>query len=419
MVRRIILMAVCVALMVSLTVPFEAREIADLAQTGPYAVAQVSIATTNPHTSSKLETVIYYPSIGDQVDPSGAPYATVVFAPGFLATPSSYPGNGEHLASWGYITAIPDFPSDDIEDRASDMQHLFSYLEAENTRAGSLFFDRIDTDRLAPAGHSLGGVSTLMLAARDGQEYKAAVALDPAGGPFSTWDYESEVPKITAPSAVIGAEEGGFCNSDAMYNDVYRYIGATHRAKFVIVGGSHCDFMDADDFGISVCYWLCGGQSEGREERLELIEHYTAAWFNYYVQHDTDYYTYLYGAEAQKDIQAGRISREVQTAPRDVSARGQKGAVELSWTSYSHHIIAGYNIYRSQQSGMYPSTPYAQVGRMSAYTDSAVVSGQQYFYVLRSRDAAGNEHEPSQEASAVAQDTPAFRLYVPFVIGQD
>jgi len=351
---------------------------------------------------------IHYPSSGGGVDPRGAPYPALVFAHGFMAPRSGYAGYGEHLGSWGYIVAIPSFPDDDA--RAADVQYLFSYLEAENARGSSPFFQMIDTDRFGMAGHSLGGMSTLMVAARDDRINMAGVPLDPAGGMLSSWDYETEAPSITAPIVVIGAP-AQLCNSQAEYDDWYPYIGAIHKARFVIVGGTHCDFMNTDDEGqTEACGWLCG---EYNAERSAIAERYTTAWFNYYLRLDTDYYTYLYGDEADEDIQAGLITRSVQTAPRDVVATGQLDAVALNWTLYEHPIIAGYNIYRSQQSGNYSSTPYAQVGRESSYEDMDVVPGQRYYYVLRSRDAAGNEHQPSDEVSAVPYGITPILLYPP------
>jgi pimeloyl-ACP methyl ester carboxylesterase len=403
-----IIAASCLALAIVLSGAVQAQVPPDPGQPGPYAVAYITITTTNPHTGSNLTTDIYYPASGGGVDPGGAPYATLVFAPGFLAGSSSYPGNGEHLASWGYIVAIPDFPDEDIEIRASDVQYLFSYLEAQNTNQGSLFFQKIDANRFGLAGHSLGGLSAMMVAARDGR-IKAAVALDPAGGPTGlggSWDYQREAPNITAPLAVIGSPIQ-LCNSFANYNynDMYSFVGAEHKARFVITNGSHCDFMDTDNalyrFG---CYLLCGGQFS--EERLRLIERYTAAWFNYYLHREAEYYTYLYGDKADEDVQAGRLTRDMQTAPRGLTATGQLGAIRLSWTLSTYPIIAGYNIYRSQQSGNYQSVPYAQVGRESSYLDTNVVQGQRYFYVLRSRDTAGNEHQPSNEVSAVPGGAP-------------
>lgn len=405
--RRIILIvsvAICVALLMLVLCSVQAQPLQDPGQPGPYVADYVVITTTNPSTGSELVTDIHYPSSGGGVDPSGAPYATLVFAHGFMASPSGYTGHGEHLASWGYIVALPDFPDDDVEVRASDVQHLFSYLEAENANGASPFFQTIDTARLGMAGHSLGGMSTLMVTARDARVNMAGVPLDPAGGMLGNWDYETEAPSITVPSVVIGAPPQ-LCNSSGEYNDWYPHIGATHKAKFVITDGSHCDFMSTDDEGqTNVCGLLCGEYSP---ERSEIAQHYMTAWFNYYLSLDTDYYTYLYGAEADADIQAGLITRTVDTAPRDVVAVGGFGAVELGWTLYDHPIISGYNIYRSQESGNYPSSPYAQVGRQTSYTDTGVVAGEEYFYVIRSRDSAGNEHQASEEVSAVVSGAPA------------
>jgi pimeloyl-ACP methyl ester carboxylesterase len=410
--RRLILVvpvAIWIALLALVLHSVRAQPLQDPGQPGPYTAASVTITTTNPSTGSELVTDIHYPESGGGVDPSGAPYPTLIFAHGFMASPSGYVGYGEHLGSWGYIIAIPDFPDEDREIRASDMQHLLSYLEAETSDGASPFFQMIDTDRFSLAGHSLGGLGTLMVASRDARINMAGIPLDPAGSPFSTWDYAAELPNITAPIAVIAAP-AQLCNNQAGYNDMYPYIGATHRAKFIITNGTHCDFMNTDDtWQTYACGIVCG---EFSPERSAIAERYTTAWFNYYLHLDTDYFTYLYGAEAEADIQAGLITRAVDTAPRDVAATGGFQAVEVSWTLYEHPIIAGYNVYRSQESGNYSDTPHAQVGRSSSYTDTDVVPGQQYFYVVRSRDTGGNEHAASDEVSAMLEGAPTL-LYPP------
>ena len=110
-----------------------------------------------------------------------------------------------HLASWGYIVAMPDFPSEIAEDRATDVQYLLSYLEAEDANPASMFYGRIAVNRLGVVGHSLGGATTLMVAARDSR-IKAAVALDPGILPSALdtpWDYQQEAPMIKAPTAVL------------------------------------------------------------------------------------------------------------------------------------------------------------------------------------------------------------------------
>lgn len=412
---RIVLVVACLTLLAALRVPAQAPP--DPGQSGPYTVSNVTITTTNPDTDSELEMAIYYPAKGSVVDPGGAPYPAVVFAHGTMlfdlgfAAPSSFhTGNARHLASWGFIVALPSFPENDIEVRGSDVRHVLSYLEKQNKDSGSNFYKKIDTGRFTLTGHSLGAESVSLVAARDDRIRMAVVPLDPVNPDDNHWDYEAEGGDITAPLGLIGSPSN-MCNWNARYTEEYPYYGPAHKAQFVVTGGSHCDFMDAEMALMPmICGFLCGSFSE---TRLELVERYTAAWLNYYVRLDPDYYTYLYGAEADADIDAGLVSRKADTAPRNVAAKGRSGAIDLSWTLYDHPIIAGYNIYRSRTSGNFPSIPYAQVGRQSSYVDGNVAAGQQYFYLVRSRDPAGNEHQPSTEVSARTSGAMDYRLYVP------
>jgi pimeloyl-ACP methyl ester carboxylesterase len=366
-------------------------------------VGSVSVTVTNPGNGHSLATEIYYPAVDGQVDPSRGTYATLVFARGSFSSATFYPGNGTHLASWGYITALPNFPTqfptEDIEGRASDVQYILSYMEAENANPVSIFYQRIDVNRLGVAGHSLGGLTTLMVAARDAR-VKAAVALDPVNPPIGgSWDYQKEAPDISAPTALIGAPPQ-MCNSFANYNDLYPVVGSDHKAKWVVTNGSHCDFVHTDNTTQrDACYVVCGGTYS--VERVQLVEQYTTAWFNYYLQGQTEFYSYLYGPDAQADIDAGLVTREFQTAPRDVSASPRTNAVELRWRLPAYPVIAGYDIYRRTQGGAYPDSPSVLTGRASSYVDGDVTGGVPFYYVLRSWDAAGNEHQTSDEVSAV------------------
>lgn len=381
--------------------------VADPGEPGPCTVASQTV-----NINGALETDVYYPITDTCPITITAPYPAVAFAHGFSMFGFSdgraeNVGNGEHLASWGYVVAIPDLP-DGAEERITDTLTALSYLETETGTPGSFLYQQVDTDRLATAGHSLGGATALAVAARDAR-VKAVVALDPVyhtGGPTGgdpIWDPETEAPNITVPTGILGAPPSD-CNADADYADIYPLVGATHKASYLVVGASHCDFTDP---GNSFCYTFCGGGSTNIT-RTQLSQSYMTAWFNYYLYLNTDHYTHLYGDELDVDVQADLIIATVQTAPRDVAATGQFGAVELTWTLYDHPIIAGYNIYRSLQSGDYSDVPYAQVGTESSYTDAGVVPAQEYFYVLRSRDPAGNEHQISAEVSATPQGMPAL-----------
>jgi pimeloyl-ACP methyl ester carboxylesterase len=368
--------------------------LAQSAESGPYAVARIRAMTTNPRTGHRLEIDVYYPGLDGGVDPRGSPYPALVFARGFLARPFMYAGNGRHLASWGYVVAIPDFPDENAELRAADVEHLISYLEAQNADEGSRFFRQIDASRFGLVGHSLGGLTTLMVAARD-VRIKAAVALDPVRPPRvwwkGTWDYRAEGAGLTAPLAVIAGPPQR-CNVFAGYRRVYAAVGSGHKAKYVLVNGSHCDYMDlpASSIYVQACVAACGRAFS--EERAHLAEAYTAAWFNYYLKCDTDGYDQLFGPGLGADVREDRIVAEIATAPRDLKATTAGTEVHLTWSAYDIPLVAGYRIYRTETEGWFGVLPLASVGRLGAYVDADALAGHTYFYAVASCDPLGQEH---------------------------
>jgi dienelactone hydrolase len=364
---------------------------------------------------------LYFPTADACSAGIAAPYPAIAFAHGFSMFGLSNgaqdnAGNGEHLASWGYVVAIPELP-DDFTVRLEAMQEVLSYLETEAVSEGSVLYQRVDTERLAVVGHSLGGATALALAGRDAR-VKAVVALDPVyhtggfGGEGEVlWNPEVEAPRIAIPTGILGAPSSS-CNAGADYADIYPWVGATHKASYTLVGGSHCDFNDP---GNRFCGLLCG---QADPARTGLSQKYMTSWFNYYLYLRANEYTYLYGAESEADVDAGHIVRRVDTAPRGLAATAPVAAVRLDWTPYAHPIIAGYNVYRRVPGAGFGTTPYAQVGRTGAYTDTDVVAGQVYSYILRSRDANGNVHGAADEVSAIAQggETPLWIVYLPLVV---
>lgn len=337
-------------------------------------------------TVSGQETHIYYPtSCNGWVS---APYPGIAFAHGFSMFGLSNGAaenadHGEHLASWGYVVAIPRL-TDDVDERIADITALLTYLETETDSPSSFLYQKVDVNRLGLAGHSFGGATVLAVGAQD-PRVKAIVALDPVyhqGGPGSDesepeiWDPDGEGPNITAPTCVLGAP-GSNCNSEADYAEIYPYIGSVHKATFFIVGASHCDFMSP---GNMFCSWVCDGDTD--PARTELTQKYMTAWFNYYLHYDTDYYDYLYGSEADEDIDDNLIERLVDTAPRNVTATGQYKAVLLEWELYDHPIIAGYNAYRRQSGQSYPSEPQIRTGATNNHLDEGLAGGETYFIHL-------------------------------------
>jgi hypothetical protein len=224
------------------------------------------------------------------------------------------------------------------------------------------------------------------------------------------WDPETEGPGIEVPAGILGAPASS-CNADADYTRIYPWVGATHKASYTLVGGSHCDFADP---GASFCGIVCG---QAAPARTELSQTYMTAWFNYYLYLDTASYDHLYGASADADVEGGLIERQIDTAPHGLTANADR-VIRLEWMPYAHPMIAGYSVYRRLPGEIDAGAPLARVGRVGSYTDTSIVLDQVYFYTVRSRDAAGNVHQPADEVSARVPkpEEMAHHLYLPLIL---
>jgi fibronectin type 3 domain-containing protein len=74
------------------------------------------------------------------------------------------------------------------------------------------------------------------------------------------------------------------------------------------------------------------------------------------------------------------------------------GQVGLAWNapSSSADPVAGYNVYRALGSGAFQLVN-SLMDRATTYTDTGVVSGKTYNYIVKSVDTSGVESAPSNE----------------------
>ncbi len=86
-----------------------------------------------------------------------------------------------------------------------------------------------------------------------------------------------------------------------------------------------------------------------------------------------------------------------------LSAQAGNGKVTLNWTKVAS--AQKYNVYRTQVSGGGYELIAANLSTLT-YTDSTVVNGKRYYYIVRGVDNLGNEGVASNEAGA----TPAFPI---------
>jgi len=94
-------------------------------------------------------------------------------------------------------------------------------------------------------------------------------------------------------------------------------------------------------------------------------------------------------------------SNTVQTGPTPTPTPSVGHSVNITWNTSPSTNVQGYKVYRSQTSGgPYSNVSGALATSTLAFTDTSVLSGQTYFYVVTSIDVNGLESPPSLEVNA-------------------
>lgn len=86
------------------------------------------------------------------------------------------------------------------------------------------------------------------------------------------------------------------------------------------------------------------------------------------------------------------------TIPTELTAVAGPASIDLSWVSSVGEGLAGYDIFRAAGDGAFERID--QRIAVPAYTDRTARPGQPYRYKVSAIDTAGNESDPSAEASA-------------------
>jgi alpha-beta hydrolase superfamily lysophospholipase len=191
---------------------------------GPYAVGTQSLTfvdTSRPTSpngtfggapSRTLPTLVLYPARGDANKPSveGARALTdrrfplIVFSHGFTATGPAYAPLLALIARRGYVVAAPTFPlsnggapggpkGGDFVNQPADVSFVISKL-LDLKRDDARFRREIDSKSIGVAGHSLGAITTLGVAANSAvQDHRidAAVAFSGLELPFGPGSFFS------------------------------------------------------------------------------------------------------------------------------------------------------------------------------------------------------------------------------------
>jgi len=224
------------------------------ADSGPFATTAVNVPSS---VSGFGGGTIYYPN-----DTSQGTFGAIAFAPGFTASSASYTWM-RRVASHGFVvfTIDTDSRGDFPSSRATQLQNALNYLVSSSPSAVR---SRIDPNRLAVGGHSMGGGGALIAADRN-PNLQAAVPLQP-------WNTGTNFSGVDVPSLIVGAENDTIASVASHSRPFYNSIpAASEKALLVVNAASH---------GL--------GTMSNDAQALSSI-----AWYKRYVDNDTRYDQFL------------------------------------------------------------------------------------------------------------------------------
>lgn len=117
-----------------------------------YAAMGDYAAVTNLEITTGTSYSIHYPQ------PLTGNHPVVVWGNGTGAQPSNYEGIFKHLASWGFVV-IDSYSKN--TGTGAEILAAAEYLQAENNRAGSPFYQQLDEQHFGAVGHSQGAAGVL------------------------------------------------------------------------------------------------------------------------------------------------------------------------------------------------------------------------------------------------------------------
>jgi predicted dienelactone hydrolase len=218
----------------------------DYASPGPFAAGRTDVTVTRPNGTSFLAT-LHYPALSAGVnapfDGSGGPYPIVSFGHGFLQPVSQYQSTLAHLASRGFFAIASQSNGGFAPSHsgfAADLRFCVDWLVAQGA-PGGIYAGAVAGDRIAFAGHSMGGGSAL-LAARDDPRERAVVTLAAAETNPSSIAASALIDSATR--LIVGSQDTivpPATSAQPMYANL-----PGPRQLCTIQGGFHCGFTDAD-----------------------------------------------------------------------------------------------------------------------------------------------------------------------------
>ncbi|MCG8914533.1 dienelactone hydrolase family protein [Actinokineospora sp. PR83] len=223
---------------------------------GDLAFSKVTIADSQ--TPGFGAATIYYPD-----DTTHGTYGGVAVVPGYTSPQSAVAWLGPRLASRGFVVIT--IATNSIYDQPTTRgRELLSALDYLTTSSPAAVRQRLDPNRLAVMGHSMGGGGALY-AVSQRSTIKAAVPLAP-------YNQDKTWPEVKTPTMLMAGSADNVAGIGTFSRPFYRSMtGARERALVNVQGADHGTFV--------------------RENAT--IGKYATAWLKRFVDEDTRYDKFL------------------------------------------------------------------------------------------------------------------------------
>jgi pimeloyl-ACP methyl ester carboxylesterase len=226
---------------------------------GPHEVSHQSITwvdTSRPtmpnrdfkgRDSRELKGRIWFPT-----DKEGAPYPLVIYSHGYMSQYKEGEYILEFLASRGYVAVSVDFPLStgsspggavlsDIVNQPGDVSFLIDQMLSRTKQPDNLLYGRVDGDRIAALGLSLGGLTTELAAfdpKRKDPRIRAAISM---AGPS-----QFLTPEFFDGNSIPFMYIGGTADAIVPYPENAEAIRKKYKNSVLVTldSGSHVGFID-------------------------------------------------------------------------------------------------------------------------------------------------------------------------------
>ena len=223
---------------------------------GPYEVKQEKAEAPEDW----KEFVAWYPA---ELEDSEGQWPAVVFVNGTGVFASKYPALFRHLASWGFIVLGNEDPGTFSGDSADA---TLAWLLEQNDAPDSVFYRKVDTDRLGMSGHSQGGVGVFNAVNEQphGGMYACAVSLSPTQEDLAEALKIPYDPSQTAiPTLVLAGTKNDVITPEGMER-LYSQLSGP-KAMALRADTDHGSMLYSGDGYVTawLMYWLQGEEEAG------------------------------------------------------------------------------------------------------------------------------------------------------------